>query len=194
MTDERTEPRVGIWRAFVALGDYALKQLLWPEGIPALVIGLGGSVGVVRGTTVATRTGLMSTVILLDTTLLAIVFTALAIVVALPSGRYLRAMQKNDAASDGMLRFLQPFLLAVGTQMTILLVAIAYDLIAPTLGKTPEHIMFYVLGFLFVYGLLDVAALARSLVRHGVLRAVDAVREAERAENVRQLPSAGSGR
>jgi small-conductance mechanosensitive channel len=193
VTDERA-PKVGIGRALVALGDYPAKQLLWPEGIPALVIGLGGSVGVVRATTVAARTGLMSTVIILDTTLLAIVFTALAIVVSLPAGRYLRAMQKDDATSDGMLLFLQPFLLAVGTQMLIVIVAIGYDLVATTLGRIPEHVVFYMLGFVFVYGLFDVAALARSLVRHGVLRAVDAVHDSESPpENLRQLGS-GTGR
>jgi hypothetical protein len=76
-----------------------------------------------------------------------------------------------------MRRFLDPFLVAVGIQFVLLLGLVAYKLLAKSIGGTAEHVVFYVLGFLFVYGVLDVIALARSLVRHGIMRARDAVPE-----------------
>jgi hypothetical protein len=57
-----------------------------------------------------------------------------------------------------------------------------------------EHGVFYVLGFLFVFGLLDVAALARSLVKHGILRSMAAADEGEAEQasgDVRHLRGRG---
>ena len=36
-------PKVGIMRAIIGLGDYRLRDLIWPEGLPALVLGAGGT-------------------------------------------------------------------------------------------------------------------------------------------------------
>lgn len=189
----RGPEKIGIWRAAWRLSDLSLKRLLWPEGLPALVLGGGGAVLLVGASSVADRTGQMNSVVQLSAALLAVVFTALAIMVALPSGRYLQALQRDDPESDGMRRFLEPFLLTLGVEMTVLLLALAYPLAAESVTAPVEHAVFYVLGFLVVYGVLDVAALARSVVRHGIGRAKESVREAERDGAVAHLEDRRSG-
>jgi uncharacterized oligopeptide transporter (OPT) family protein len=69
----------------------------------------------------------------------------------------------------------------------VIILALAYSLSADALPVWVEHVSFYVLGFLVVYGLLDVVALARSVVRHGIGRAVESVREAQGGESVTDI-------
>jgi hypothetical protein len=166
-----SHPKVGVWRAVL---DLRVKHLLWPEGLPALLIGGGGAFLVVRATEAATRVAVMGDLVALAGALLAVSFAALAIVVSLPSSRYLRAMSE---VRGGIHSFLDPFLVAIGTQLAIILLALGYELFASHIPWEVEHGVFYVLGFVFVFGLLDVAALARSLVRHGVLRSMAAAVE-----------------
>lgn len=185
--------KVGVWRSAARLGGLRLDEILWPEGLPALIFGAGGAVLLVRASSVSERVGQMDSIVQLGAALLAVVFTALAIMVALPSGRYLQALQNDDPESDGMQRFLEPFLLALGVQLLVVVIALAYALGADAVSPPMEHAAFYVLGFLVVYGLLDVSALARSIVRHGIGRAVESVREAERTEKVTDLDRRRSG-
>jgi hypothetical protein len=186
---------VGIWRAVIALGDYPLKQALWPEATFALILGGGGSALIVRATNVAGRVGVMGDVMALAGGLLVVVFAALAIVVSLPSTSYLRMLGETE--DGGMRRFLDPFLVAVGTQILLLLLGFAYILLASTVRLWVEHVGFYSIATLLVFGLLDVAGLARQLVRHGVLRAADAAlseQEQQQAADVHHLPGRrGSG-
>jgi hypothetical protein len=95
-----------------------------------------------------------------------------ALVVSIPSERYFRLLAETP--NGGTIRFLDPFLIAVGTQAPLILAAFGYKLGATQVSRPVEHAVFYVVGFLFVFGLLDVVALARSLVRHGVNRGVEA--------------------
>ena len=180
-------PKVGVWRSVAGLGDYKARNLLWPEGGPAVVIGGGGAYALATTTGVQDRMDLMPTILQLTVAFLAVVFTALAIMVALPSGRDLSALQKDDENSDGMARFLSPFLVAVGTQIAVLLIAVPYGLVASQVPVAVERSAFCVLGLLFVYGLLDIAGLARALVKHGVLRARNAVREFDEEQKVHSL-------
>lgn len=185
--------KIGAWRAAWRLSDLSLKRLLWPEGLPALVLGGGGAVLLVSASNAAERSHQMNSVVQLSAALLAVVFTALALMVALPSGRYLQALQRDDPDSDGMQRFLEPFLLTLGVEVAVLLLAISYPLAVGSVSAPVEHAAFYVLGFLVVYGLLDVVALARSVVRHGIGRAKESVREAEREGTVARLDDRRSG-
>jgi small-conductance mechanosensitive channel len=176
MSAQSDMPKVGIARAVAALGNYRFKDLIWPEGLPALLVGAGGTAVLVRVTTLTARTSAVSTLVGLTGVLLAVVFAALAIVVAIPTSRYLRALAetRRDERPSGFQRFLDPFLVAVGTQITILILALTYGLAAGHVATWIEHIAFCVIGFLFVYGLLDIGALARSLVRHGIFRSLEA--------------------
>lgn len=181
---------VGIWRA---LGEFKIKDALWPEGFFGLVLGAGGSVLVVTATKEVERASAVSTVLVLSGAFFGIVFAALAIVVSLPSASYLRMVQGTPGG--GMRRFLDPFLVATGTQVALLLLSVAYQLLASHVSPSVEHVVFVLIGFLFVFGVLDIAGLARQLVRHGVLRAVDAELEVDHQEqsdgSVRRLPRRG---
>jgi hypothetical protein len=186
MTKDPLQHRVGVWRS---VGELKLKDA-WPEGLFSLVIGAGGAALMISGTTAAQRSTAVGDVLILAGALLAVVFTALALVVSLPSASYLRML--HDTPDGGMARFLDPFLIAVGTQIALLVLAIGYQLAATSVVKWIEHAVFGLIGFLFIFGVLDVAALARQLVRHGILRAEDAALSAEEAQAeagpVRHLP------
>jgi hypothetical protein len=167
-------PKVGVWRAILGLANLPLKRLLWPEGLPAVVVGGGGAALALRACGLSTRVGAMSDLLGLAAALLAVVFAALALVVSIPSASYMRALSENKRGIQG---FLDPFLVAVGTEVLLIVLALGYMLAAPGVPRTVEHIAFYVIGFVLVYGLLDIAALARSLIRHGIYRATLAQRE-----------------
>jgi small-conductance mechanosensitive channel len=176
----RTAPdpgaKVGVWRALGSLGDLSIKELLWPEGLPALVVGGGGAALALRTCGLSTRIGAVEDLLALAGPLLAVVFAALALVVSIPSSNYMRALSESGR---GIKAFLDPFLLTAGTQALIILLAFGYLLVAASVSRTVEHIAFYVIGAVFVYGLLDIIALARSLVRHGIYRTTLARIEAE---------------
>lgn len=167
--------KVGIWRAVGRLGDYKFRELVWPEVTFGLALGAGGTVALLRSTSIDDRIHAMGDVLALAGALLAVVFTALALVVSIPSTAYVRKMAQTP--EGGMMRFLDPFLVAVGTQTTIVVLALVYRLGAKHVPPAVEHGAFYVAGFLVVFGLLDVVALARSLVRHGLNRAMEALDE-----------------
>ncbi len=185
-TDDLNRP-IGFWRA---LGDFRLKEVLWPEGVLALLFGAGGAALALSATTLPEREDVVGTVLALAGGLFGVVFAALAIVVSLPSTSYLRML--GQTPQGGMRLFLDPFLVAAGTQVTIVVLAIAYRIIAEDVATWAEQVGFCALGFIFMFGLLDIVALARQLVRHGVLRAVDAVMEAEERDEqnttLRRLP------
>lgn len=187
--DDLTRP-VGIWRA---LGDFKLKDALWPEGLLAVVLGAGGSALVIGATALTERVSAIGTVLALAGGFFGVVFAALAIVVSLPSTSYLKML--GQTPDGGMRRFLDPFLVAVGTQVSLVLLCVAYRLVATHVESWIEHAAFGLIGFLFVFGLFDIAALARQLVRHGVLRAADAALEPDErggdGGSVRRLPKRG---
>lgn len=163
------KPRVGVWRAVCRLGNLPVRNLLWPELIPATAIGVGGAIVSIQTARISERLDLVNTVLPIAGVLLTVVFAALALVVSIPSRDYLRAMAQTPRG--GMINFLDPFLLAVGTQTAVVLLAFAYKVAAPHVPRVVEHVAFGSIAFLFVFGVLDVVALARSLVRHGLNRA-----------------------
>ena len=180
-------PRVGVWRAVGRLGSYTVRELFWPEAVFGVIIGVGGSVAIIRGTKLTDRIQSVGDVLTLGGALLAVIFTALALVVSIPSTDYIRKMA--DTLNGGILRFLDPFMVAVGTQVAVLLFGFGYRLAAAHVPWKVEHAAFSVLAFLVVFGLLDVVALARSLVRHGVNRGVEALSNSDTQDpaNLRRL-------
>lgn len=173
---------VGFWRALVALGDERLKRALWPEFVLALLIGGAGSILIVRSTRLTERLALTGDLLALAGAFLAVVFTALALVASISSRSYL--LMLAETRDGGIHRFLNPFLIGVGVQVATILLTVGYKVGAAHVSPTLEHVTFYVIGFLFAFGTLDICALARILVRHGVLRAADAALTAQ--EDARQ--------
>jgi steroid 5-alpha reductase family enzyme len=182
VSEPPTEPAVGIWRAFGTLGNVPAKRLLWPEGLPALIIGIGGAVLIVRASGLPGRIAVMPVLLGLAGAILAVVFVALALVVSIPSPRYIRMLGETEGGAQA---FLSPFLVAVGTQITIVFLALGYMLAAARVPRVVEHLVFYGIGLIVVFGLLDVAALARSLVRHGINRSITAAQEGDESESGR---------
>lgn len=182
-------PKVSVWRAVLRLGNLPVRYLLWPEGIYAVLMGVGGAIAVIQTTKLTDRLSIVGDVLPLAAALLAVVFTALALVVSIPSRDYIRLMAETP--NGGMLNFLDPFLVAVGTQTAVVVLALTYKLAASNVSRWIEHVGFGVISFLFVFGLLDVVAVARSLVRHGLNRA-DAVLNEESEPVARLEPRRGS--
>ena len=166
--------RVGAWRA---LGEFKLKEALWPDTALALLLGGGGALYGISVSDLNERLAIVGDLTNVAGALIAVTFTALAIVVSLPSDSYLRLLAASP--DGGMRRFLDPFLVAIGTQVLLLLATIGYQLAAEDVRHRIEETAFLLIGFLFVFGLLDIVALARQLVRHGLLRAANAEYEAE---------------
>lgn len=89
----------------------------------------------------------------------------------------------------GMWRFLSPFLVTLGVQITVVFLALAYLLLAPHVRQTIERVGFVAILVLFAFGVADLAALARQLVKHGILRAHDAVLADEQRDVSRRSAS-----
>jgi len=100
--------------------------------------------------------------------LLGVVFAAFALLIALLSDDYLRLL---DKASDGVLAFIRPFMIAVGCQATTLILALTYRTIALDVDSRVEVGLFLAWAFLFTFAVADVVALARNIAMHAVLRA-----------------------
>src|SRR5262245_17097712 len=131
--DSSQPPRVGVWRAFRALGQYRLVDAVWPEVVLGLAIGAGGAVLAIQSTDTATRIEVATEVLTLAGVLLAVTFAALAFVVAIPSGGYLRLL--NETNEGGMQKFLDPFLVAVGAQVGLILLTISYRIFADSVSS-----------------------------------------------------------
>src|SRR5205807_3969692 len=108
--------KVGVWRA---LGNQDAKDLFWPEGFFGLVVGVGGAAAVIHLSHVSARVSATGDVLFLAGAFLAVVFTALAIFISLPSNAYLKMLRETP--DGGIRRFLDPYLIAAGTQVGVVL-------------------------------------------------------------------------
>jgi hypothetical protein len=76
----------------------------------------------------------------------------------------------------------------------LVLLTVGYGLVAKHVPAAVEHAASYVIGFLFVFGLLDIVGLARQLVRHGVGRAQETANEAGASGEPGKVAQSGQGR
>lgn len=159
--------RVGFWNA---LGRQNLRSVAGLETLTALAVGISGSVWLLHVGNLEDRTILVNSYVGLAGALLGIVFAALALVVALFTTEYLRFLDE-DGSGDGVIEFLSPFMIAIGLQIGVLLGAVAYGAGASHIPDKVEAWWFGTVTTLFLIAALDVIALARSVVMHGVARA-----------------------
>jgi hypothetical protein len=111
--------------------------------------------------------------------LLGVVFAAFALLVAFFSPSYVALLNSLETGVKG---FLQPFLLAIGVQVLVIVSTVTYRALP---AATPDWIEvggFYLLAVFFGAALLDVVALARSVLIHGVLRAKHETAEARKRD------------
>lgn len=157
---------VGFWGS---VGRLRLADLATVEILGGAVLGIAGAVLMVRTLDVGSRISVAGDYLQLVSALLGIVFAGLALVVALISENYLRLLNQGP---NGILGFLSPFMIAIGLQVATVLAAVAYRASALKLsGRAVESWAFGVVTVLFVVAALDVVALARSVLMHGLARA-----------------------
>jgi hypothetical protein len=148
------------------------EDILSFELLAAVLIGVGGGVGLLTQTSASDRFDITSDFLIVIGPLLGVVFAAFALVIALLSDSYLIALNENK---DGVASFFRPFLVAIGIQVGALLLTIVYRAGVKYLPSKVEVGLFLVVCFLIVFALLDVVALARNVFAHGVTRGEEAV-------------------
>src|SRR5271165_5823356 len=114
----------GFWRS---LGRMQLSDLLAPEVIFGVLIGVGLAVTLDRAGSRAARAAVAGDYLAIAGALLGIVFAAFALVIALMSDEYLRWL---DDTESGVLGFLSPFMVSVGLQVGALIGSVLYRSIA----------------------------------------------------------------
>jgi len=175
---------VGFWKAVY---DVRLGDVVWsPEFLAALTLGAGGSVWLVRRTTVVDRVSAVGDYLIVVGALVGVVIAGLALVITLLSSSYLRTLRGEKPL--GIVPFMQPFIIVTGVQVATVVACVVYRATAPVWSQRVEQVFFCVLSFFFIFSCLEVVAVARNLVAHGVTRSSEADVEAlEDANRVRHL-------
>lgn len=155
---------VGFWKSLskLRLGE------LWPEGLLAAAISAGISVGLLWRGDEAARYVTSGDYLLISGALVGVVIAGFALVVSLMSDKYAVWL---DGQGDGVRAFLQPFMVGVGLQIGALLAAVVYRALASLLPRHAEEAGFIIASFLFCYAALDVVALGRNVMAHGLTKA-----------------------
>lgn len=163
MTDDRR--RFGFW---AAVGSLRIRDLVGVESVSGVLLGVGLGVFMWHERGVTDRIGLAGDFLALTPALLGVVFAGFALVVSILSDGYIRLLA---TAPSGIVGFLRPFMLAIGLQVAVLMGAIGYRATAQGIPETIEPWVFGALSVGFTCALLDLVALARSVLMHGVTRA-----------------------
>jgi hypothetical protein len=156
--------KYGFWGT---LGSFELRQFVSPEFVLGPLLGGGGAWFLLAKGTEQSRIEVAGDYLSLTGALLGVVFAAFALVIAFLSDSYLRALRDT---SSGVLGFLRPFMFSTGLLVGVVLGTVAYRGAAPYAPGWLEATVFIVLSILFVTAVLDVVALARSVLMHGIAR------------------------
>jgi hypothetical protein len=157
--------KFGFW--YILLEQNPWRLLKW-EGISAIIIGVGGGIEIVRWTKVDSRIATAGDFLVLISALLGVVLAAFALIVAFLSDSYTLLLQKNP---KGVRAFFAPFMINIGVDVGLVIGSVAYRAIASHLPHATEKVFFVVIATLFVYASLNVVALARAVMAHGVTHA-----------------------
>lgn len=154
----------GFWRL---VGSMRLRSFFWPEGIPAIVVGLLAAYCLNRWATPEARLSLAGDYLVLASVLVGVVFATMALVVSLLSDSYLIFLSQGN---EGFLPFMAPFVAGIGVQLLAIGGSLAYRVAGP-LKPSCEQWLFAILTVLLSYALFDVVSLAKTVVAHAVTRA-----------------------
>jgi hypothetical protein len=172
---------VGFLRAVARL---RVGALLWPEGVIALAVGVGGGVALcVWGTRIG-RTGVVGEGLAITGLLLGVTFTAFAFLISFMSEDYIELLNE---AEDGVLSFTRPFILAIGLQIFTLIVGIFYKAAQTHLPSGVEKVTFVVWCVVAAYVLVDVLALGRNMAMHGLARARQVLGKTQDAAGIARI-------
>ncbi len=181
--------KIGFWRSLRKLSG---EDIFGPEFLGSLLIGVGGGTALLSYTVTSDRVSIAVDFLYVVAPLLGVVFAAFALVIALFSDDYIRALSQNR---DGVIAFLRPFLVTIGVQVGTILIAVAYRASATIIPSKVEVGAWLLLGFLFVFALLDVVALSRAVILHGLTRADEIeVRDLEAKTTGKVVPHRRSSR
>src|ERR1017187_1111877 len=158
--------KFGFW--YILLEQKNPWPLLKWEGVSAIIIGVGGGIEVIRWTKVDPRVAVAGDFLVIVPALLGVVLAAFALIVAFLSDSYTLQLQKNP---KGVRAFFAPFMINIGVDVGLVIATVAYRAVATHLPHTAEHVYFVVIATLFVYALLNIVALARAFMAHGVTHA-----------------------
>jgi hypothetical protein len=183
MTTPLDRRKFGFW---YAIGHLTTWQLIGIEGIVAILPGGAGGIYLERVTRVADRLSIAGDYLSIVAALLGVVFAAFALVIAFLSDSYMLQLRANP---KGVRVFFVPFMVNIGVDVGLVIGLVAYRAVATHLVRAADKTFFVILTILFVYAILNVMALARNVMAHGITRAEMA--EIERLE--RDLKS-GNGR
>ncbi len=157
--------KFGFWYIFF---EYKKSQLAGKEGIAALLIGGGGGIEVVRLTSVIQRIAITGDFLTLISALVGVVLAGFALVVAFLSDSYTLQLQKNP---KGVRAFFAPFMVNIGIDVGLVIGVVAYRAVAASLPHFLEKTFFVVLAMVFIFAALNIIALTRTVMAHGVTRA-----------------------
>jgi len=163
----RLRRQFGFWRS---LGRMQLSDLLAPEVIVGVLIGVGLAVTLCLIGTPSARGSVTGDYLVIAGALIGVVFAGFALVIALMSDDYIRWLADTKS---GVVGFLSPFVVSIDLQVGTLLGAVLYRALADQLPPTLEKWFFGVVSVSFFTAALDVVAVARSVLMDGVARARD---------------------
>jgi hypothetical protein len=151
-----------------AIGKSRVASLIWPEGVGAAIVGIGGASLLLEYTDLEARLRTASDALVVLSPLLGVILAALTLVIAVSSNEYVNLLKKT---SGGVVAFYRPFIIAIGLEIWTILLVIAYRATAQEVSQDAEGWMFRIVGFLVAFCLLDVLAVARSVLMHAMSRA-----------------------
>lgn len=151
-----------------ALGKSSISSLLWPEGLSAILLGIGGATLLVEHSNLETRLSVAADALVVLAPLLGVVLAALSIVIAVSSDEYVRLLSKT---TTGVVGFYRPFIIAIGVEAWTILLVLTYRAAAGEIGSGAEAWMFRIVGFLVVFSILDILAVGRTVLMHATTRA-----------------------
>ena len=155
----------GFW---YAVGHLTVWQLIGIEGVVAALFGGAGGIYLARVTHVAARVSVAGDFLSIVAALLGVVFAAFALVIAFLSDSYMLQLRKNP---KGVRVFFVPFMINIGVDVGLVIGIVAYRASASHLTRTLDKSFFVFLTILFIYALLNIIALARNVMAHGITRA-----------------------
>ena len=150
-----------------ALGNTTIKSILWPEGTLALLLGLLGSSIAIEHISLYLRLQVASDALRVLSSLLGMVLAGLMLVITISNDDYMRLLNRS---SVGVVGFYRPFILAIGVQISTILLLISYRAMARDVEPSIEEWTFRIVTIMFIFSLLDLVALARNLLMHAITR------------------------
>lgn len=155
----------GFW---AAVGALKLREIFSAELISGTVIGAVISWFQIVNGSLESRTDVVANFLLVVPALLGIVFAGFALLVAFLSLDYMRFL---NSSGSGVKAFFRPFMIAIGFQVGLIVLSTLVLAIGAFIPSVLEQALFTVASLLFGCAVLEIIALARSVLMQSSVRA-----------------------